>query len=123
LIQKSYLLLPLGWLILAVSPTLWGACIGIAVRMMGISINWTFSNVLIQYQVPDHILGRVFAIDLGLFTLASSTAMLLTGFFLDSFEIMPRNFVGGLAAASLVVALLWAVSRESVLRRENTERV
>jgi predicted MFS family arabinose efflux permease len=123
LIQKSYLLLPLGWLIFAVSPTLLGACIGIAIRMMGVAINWTFSNVLIQYQVPDHILGRVFAIDLGLFTLASSTAVLLTGFFLDSFGVMPRIFVGGLAAASLLVALLWAASRESVLRRGKTGAV
>jgi MFS family permease len=116
LIQKSYLLLPLGWLLIAVSPNLIVACLGIAIRMMGVSINWSYSNILIQSQVPDHILGRVFSIDLGLFTLASSTAIVLTGFLLDSFSYSPRGVVGGFAGAGLLVALIWAFSRVSVLR-------
>jgi MFS family permease len=120
LIQKSYLLIPLGWLLFAISPNLWGVCIGIAIRMMGISINWTYSNVLIQFQVPDRILGRVFAIDLGLFTLASSTAILLTGYLLDSFHIPPRSLIGGFAVTSFAVAVLWAFSRVSVLRAGKT---
>jgi MFS family permease len=123
LIQKSYLLIPVGWLLLAVSPTLWGACIGVAIRMMGLSINWTYSNVLIQYQVPDRILGRVFAIDLGLFTLTSSTAVLLTGVFLDSFQVLPRHLVGGFSASSFLLALVWAASRVSVLRKEKSKGV
>ena len=123
IIQKSYLLIPVGWLLFAVSPTLWGACIGVAVRMMGISINWTYSNVLIQYRVPDRILGRVFAIDLGLFTLANSTAVLLTGVFLDAFQLMPRYLVGGFSTATLLVTIIWAASRVSVFRKEKAREV
>lgn len=115
-IQKSYLLIPIGWLLIAVSPNLVVACLGIAVRMMGISINWSYSNILIQSQVPDKILGRVFAIDLGLFTLVSSTAIVLTGYLLDAFNFSPRWVVGGFAAASVVLAIIWAFSKVSVLR-------
>lgn len=118
LIQGSYLLIPLGWLLFAVSQNLWGVCLGIAIRMMGISINWTYSNVLIQYRVPDRILGRVFAIDLGLFTLANSTAVLLTGYLLDAFQLSPRHLIGGFSAATFIVAVLWAFSRVSVLRQQ-----
>jgi MFS family permease len=120
-IQHSYLLLPFGWLLIAISPSLLVASIGIAIRMMGISINWSYSNILIQSQVPDHILGRVFSIDLGLFTLTSSTAIVLTGYLLDSFDFTPRGVVGGFSTATLLVAVIWAVSGVSVLRSRSQD--
>ncbi|MEN8240343.1 MAG: MFS transporter [Chloroflexota bacterium] len=110
LIQKSYLLIPLGWIIFALAPSLWVVCVGAAVRMMGVSINWTYSNVLIQYQVPDRFLGRVFSIDLGLFTLANSTSVLLTGIFLDSFRVEPRGMLTFFAAASFAMGVVLAIT-------------
>ena len=88
--------------------------------MMGVSINWTYSNVLIQSQVPDRFLGRVFSIDLGLFTLANSTSVLLTGVFLDSFQVAPRSLLTFFAAATLIVAIIWAVSQNKLWDKRKT---
>ncbi|MEJ2758489.1 MAG: MFS transporter [Anaerolineales bacterium] len=89
------------------SPNLWVVSLGIMVRLMGSSINWTYSNVLIQTEVPDRYLGRVFALDLGMFTLASSTSIFLTGYLLDAFPLTPRNLGLFFALAGLFPALYW----------------
>jgi MFS family permease len=106
-IQVGYLLIPVGWALVAWSPNLWIASLGILVRLMGGSINWTYSNVLIQTDVPDRYLGRVFALDLGMFTLASSTSVFLTGYFLDTFALSPRNLGLYFGLGSLLPAVLW----------------
>jgi MFS family permease len=120
LIQKSYLLIPLGWLIFATAPSLWVVCLAVGIRMMGISTNWTYSNVLIQHQVPDRFLGRVFSIDLGLFTLANSTSVLLTGVFLDVFKVAPRSLLSFFAAASFSLAIIWAFRVGSLRGKRKT---
>jgi MFS family permease len=106
-IQYGYVLIPMGWAFVAWSPNLWVVSLGIMVRLMGSSINWTYSNVLIQTEVPDRYLGRVFALDLGMFTLASSTSIFLTGYLLDAFPLTPRNLGLFFALAGLFPALYW----------------
>lgn len=107
-IQYGYVLIPMGWVLVAWSPNLWIASLGILVRLMGSSINWTYSNVLIQTEVPDRYLGRVFALDLGVFTLASSASIFFTGYFLDSFGLSPRTLGLIFSIGSLFPALYWA---------------
>lgn len=107
-IQYGYLLIPAGWALVAWSPNLWIVSAGILVRLAGSSINWTYSNVLIQTEVPDRFLGRVFALDLGVFTLASSTSIFLTGYFLDTFGLSPRNLGLAFALGSVIPFVYWA---------------
>lgn len=106
-IQYGYILIPLGWVLVAWSPNLWIVSAGILVRLAGSSINWTYSNVLIQTEVPDHFLGRVFALDLGVFTLASSASIFLTGYFLDTFSISPRSLGLVFMFGSVIPAVYW----------------
>jgi len=106
-IQYGYLLIPMGWALVAWSPNLLVVSLGIMVRLMGSSINWTYSNVLIQTEVPDRFLGRVFALDLGMFTLASSTSVFLTGYLLDAYPLTPRNLGLFFALGTLVPAFYW----------------
>ena len=106
-IQVGYVLIPIGWGLIGWSPNLWVASLGILVRLMGSSINWTYSNVLIQTQVTDKFLGRVFALDLALFTLATSTSIFLTGYLLDTIEISARNLGWIFSIGSLLPVVLW----------------
>lgn len=108
-IQYGYVLIPIGWGLIGWSPNLWVASLGILVRLMGSSINWTYSNVLIQTEVTDKFLGRVFALDLAMFTLATSTSIFLTGYLLDTIEISARNLGWVFSIGSLLPVVLWWV--------------
>jgi len=107
-IQAGYWAIPLGWGLIAWSPNIWLAGLGVMVRLMGTSLNWTYSNVLIQQVVPDRVLGRVFALDLGLFTLATAIATYLTGYFLDTLPVSLRQLGGYFALGSLLPAVYWS---------------
>jgi hypothetical protein len=74
---------------------------------MGGSINWTYSDVLLQMTVPDHFLGRVFAFDFAVFTLAVSVSLWLTGFITDEFQLAPRSIVLILAVGSFAPLAVW----------------
>jgi hypothetical protein len=106
-IHAGYGLIPIGWMLMAWSPSLWVGGIGALIRLMGTSINWTYSNVLIQTEVPDRFRGRVFALDLGLFTLATSIATFLTGYSLDQTTIDLHGLGRYLAIGSLLPVVLW----------------
>ena len=60
--------------------------------------------------VPNHLLGRVFAFDFAMFTLAVSVSLWLTGFVTDTFHLGPRTIVLLLAAGSLAPLAAWAVA-------------
>ncbi|HLF24736.1 MAG TPA: MFS transporter [Anaerolineae bacterium] len=109
-ITAGFVLIPLGWWLLGVSPALELALIGVLLRGMGGSINWTYSEVLLQMTVPDRFLGRVFALDFGIFTLAVSASVWLTGFALDQLALDPRALTVLLAVGSLVPLVAWAAA-------------
>jgi len=79
----------------------------ILVRHMGGSINWTYSDVLLQRSVEDRYLGRVFAFNFAFFTLAMALSVYLTGLILDNTNITPRQLAYLLAAGSLLPLLPW----------------
>jgi MFS family permease len=74
----------LGWLVLGASATLFMVCMALILRAMGGSVNWTYSQVLIQKSVPDAYLGRVFSLDLAFFQLITVISTLAHGAWVDS---------------------------------------
>lgn len=106
-IQYGYVLMPVGWALVGWSPNLWVVSIGVLIWLMGSSINWTYSNVLIQTEVENRFLGRVFALDLGMFTLASSASIFLTGYLLDTIEITARDLGWMFMAGGILPVALW----------------
>jgi hypothetical protein len=106
-IREGFWIMPLGWAVMAWAPNIWMAMLGLLLNLMGGSANWTFSNVLIQTQVPDRFLGRVFALDFAFLTLASAGSLWLSGWLLDTLQLDPRALVYLIAAASVVPALIW----------------
>ncbi len=119
-ILAGYIMIPLGWFFsgIGVQVGLWVVSLAFLLRLAGTSINWTFSNVLIQLQVPDHFLGRVFALDLALFTVASSASVWLTGYLLDNTSIEPQRLVLYFAAGGVLPVVFWAFSLLSSRRAE-----
>jgi MFS family permease len=103
----GFVLVPAGWLLKGLGPTLWVVALGFMLRMVGVSINWTYSNVLIQMKVPGHFLGRVFALDLALFTMASVASIWLSGALMDRYGVSPRWIASGFGVASLLPIGLW----------------
>jgi MFS family permease len=100
--------MPIAWLIVGIAPSLPIVLLGCVLRGIGGSINWTYSEVLLQMSVPDQLLGRVFAFDFAVFTLAVSISLWLTGFITDEFHLAPRTIVLILAAGSLGPLAVWS---------------
>lgn len=101
-------LIVLGWLVVGLSPTLELVLVGWVLRGFGGSINWTYSDILIQMKTPSQFLGRVFAFNLAIFTLLMSVSTWASGELLDRFQMDPRTLSLWLSAASLLPVALWA---------------
>ena len=109
-ILGGFVCMPLAWLIVGVAPSLPIALLGCILRGIGGSVNWTYSDVLLQMSVPDHLLGRVFAFDFAIFTLAVSISLWLTGFITDEFHLTPRIIVLMLAIGSFIPLAMWSAA-------------
>jgi MFS family permease len=119
-ILGGFMCMPLAWLIVGTAPALPIVLAGCILRGAGGSINWTYSDVLLQMTVPNHLLGRVFAFDIAIFTLAVSISLGLTGFVTDTFHLGPRTIVLLLAMGSVVPLAVWAAALRWQNRRAQT---
>jgi MFS family permease len=121
-ILGGFICMPLAWLIVGIAPTLPVALAGCVLRGVGGSINWTYSDVLLQMTVPNHLLGRVFAFDIAVFTLAVSISLWLTGLVTDTFHLDPRTIVLWLAMGSLGPLGVWSMALRWQSHRPDTSR-
>ena len=119
-ILGGFVCMPLAWLIVGTAPALPVVLAGCVLRGAGGSINWTYSDVLLQMTVPNHLLGRVFAFDIAIFTLAVSISLWLTGFVTDEFHLNPRTIVLFLALGSLGPLAVWGAALRWQRRRAET---
>jgi MFS family permease len=116
-IGAGFVVVAVGWLLFGWAPSLPIAMLAMLLRHMGGSINWTYSNVLLQLRVPDRFLGRVFALDFALFTLAAALSVWLSGIILDNTALGARRLTLILALGSLLPLLPWAwLNRDDPLR-------
>ncbi|HVT02426.1 MAG TPA: MFS transporter [Thermoanaerobaculia bacterium] len=102
-ISAAVALFGLGYIGLASSGSLLIGSIAICLAHLGGGAQWLTSTFGLQREVPDHIRGRVFAVDYGLVTLTMSFSSLLVGTMSDRFGPRPATA----ATASLCIA--WAV--------------
>ena len=96
-----------GWLLLGIAPSLPLAAGALLLRSMGASINWTYSSALLQMEVPDSYLGRVFALDIALLTFTGSLSIWLTGLALDKLGTGPQGVSLLAAVVTAGPLLLW----------------
>jgi MFS family permease len=121
-ILGGFVCMPLAWLIVGTAPALPVALMGCILRGAGGSINWTYSDVLLQMAVPNHLLGRVFAFDIAIFTLAVSISLWLTGYVTDAFHLSPRTIVLLLAMGSVGPLVVWSAALRWQSRRAETSQ-
>ncbi len=92
------------------------AALALMIAHMGGSILWVFSTVLLQRDVPDEFRGRVFALDLVLFSLGFAVSNYFAGYFMDALHLDPRTIVTILGAYFLLPGVLWILSFRGVHR-------
>lgn len=108
LIVVGFALIALGWLVWGISPSLEVLALAVVVRAMGGSVNWTYSSVIIQQQVRDEYLGRMFSLDFAGFELVQSIGILVVGLAIDAFgDNGIQGIVFASALAAVVPLLLW----------------
>jgi len=110
----------LGWLILGWAGVIAVVCIGLILRGTGGSVNWTYSSILLQRTTPDHYRGRIFAIDMAFFTLATIFATLVQGWLIDALGKTNPSIAQNISVISVGTAALsvlpllgwgWAIRR------------
>ncbi len=104
----GFALIVIGWLLWGLAPSLELLTLAVIVRAMGGSINWTYSSVIIQQQVPDEYLGRMFSLDFAGFELVQSIGVLVVGFAIDAFgDGGMQAIVFASALAAVAPFLIW----------------
>lgn len=107
-IGGGFAFIVVGWWMLGASPTLLIASLAVVVRAMGGSINWTYSSVIIQEATDDAYLGRMFALDMAGFQLATALSIIVTSLFLERLGNVQAPLIANYTgAASLVPLLVW----------------
>ena len=103
----SYLWGALWYLGFAASRHVIPAAVCIIIAHIGGSTIWVFSTVLLQQTVPDEYRGRVFAAELGLFTLTASASFFVYGWLMDVGGLSPRATVALMCVGLLTPAVFW----------------
>lgn len=96
----SYMIM--GW-----APILPILLIATFIRGVGGSTNWVYSSALLQMMVPGNLLGRVFAFDIAMFTLASALSTLWVGWARDSLGLSPHQISLALGVVPIMVTIGW----------------
>jgi MFS family permease len=95
------------YLAFAHAPTLSLAALFAVGAHAGGSIQWVYSTALLQMSVPDRFLGRVFALELAMLTLAMSLSTYFTGWGIDHAGLSPRQMATILGLSFLVPGVAW----------------
>jgi predicted MFS family arabinose efflux permease len=126
LISFGFILAVLGWPFLGWGSSLFIVAIGIFVRGLGVSINWTYSNVIIQKTAPNAKLGRMFSMDMLGYYLASMTSTLAHGWLIDTLGVERISWIvwGTMIVASIPTLIwFWAVQYLEKIEAENPQMV
>jgi predicted MFS family arabinose efflux permease len=117
-ILMAYLLMIGGYLALGMAASLPVILLATFARTIGTGINWVYSTSLMQMKVPSHYLGRVFAFDMAMMTLASAASTVGAGWAKDSLGWTPAQLALALAAITLPSVGGWAIFMALDLKKQ-----
>ena len=106
-ILLGFLVGGLGYLGLAIAPTLLAACAIIVFAHAGSSTVWVYSTTLMQLQTDDRFRGRLFSAEFGCSMLMMSVSSYLAGFFIDH-GARPQTIAAAVGVALALPAMAWA---------------
>ena len=117
----AYLLMGASYVLIGFSPSVWVACVCIALAHSGGATTWVFSTTLLQLRSEDRFRGRAFSADLGLCMLMIAVGAFVTGRLVDA-GISTRVLVSAAGLCMFVPVGLWAWAMR-LMRRKDVERV
>jgi predicted MFS family arabinose efflux permease len=106
-INIAFFVSSLFYFMFAWAPALPLALIFVVGAHSGGAIQWVFSTTLLQMAVPNRFLGRVFALEMALLTLAMSVSTYLTGWGIDHAGVSARQMAMLLAGAFMIPGFVW----------------
>jgi MFS family permease len=101
-----------GYAIFALSNNVWIGMAGTFVGHAGGALVWTFSNVIVQASAPDHVRGRVMALDSVIMSSVLAFSALLAGAIASATD----PHIGALSTVcmALVGAVIWMAASRKV---------
>ena len=117
MITFGFILSAAGFFGVAWSPTLPLFLLAILVRTFGSGIGWIYSSALLQMDVPAQYRGRVFALDMAVYTLAATSSTLAAGIAFDGLRLSPREVAFGAALIAVGVTITWQIYHRAYLKR------
>jgi hypothetical protein len=106
-ISIAFFVSAIFYLLFSGSPSLTPALLFVIGAHSGGSIQWVFSTTLLQLTVPNRLLGRVFALDMGFLTLALSVSTYMTGWGLDHAGLSVRQMAALLGITFIIPGIVW----------------
>ncbi|HEX7247269.1 MAG TPA: MFS transporter [Actinomycetota bacterium] len=108
-----------SYMALGLAPSLTIAAMVIFVAHLGGGAQWVLSTFGLQVLVPDHIRGRVFAVDFAMITLSLAVSSLVASAIADSAG--PRAAALIVGALAVVWAIVWTLLTRSIRRTTGAE--
>jgi|GEM_PF-3272338 len=105
----TYMVSFIGYMVTGWGPILLVLLLGTFIRTVGGGTIWVYSSSLLQMIVPDKYLGRVFAFDIAMMTLASSISTLWVGWARDSLGFSPYQVWLVQGVIPLVAMIGWLI--------------
>jgi len=102
----GFTLLTLGWVIIGQASALWIVALGLGVRAMGGSANWTYSSAMIQQTTDDQYLGRMFSLETTLMHTIGILSTIGTGALIDSLGTGQVHIVAWIIAGLSLIPLI-----------------
>ncbi len=106
----SFFVTAAAFIAFSCSPTLLPALLFLMIVYMGSSNIWVMSTSLLQINTSDHVRGRVFSVDFGMFMLMIAVSNYLMGLGLDTWGFSARQLAAGLGFVMIVPGILWMVA-------------
>lgn len=114
----TYMASFMGYMITGWAPTLLVLLVGTFIRTVGGGTIWVYSSSLLQMIVPDKYLGRVFAFDIAMMTLASSLSTLWVGWARDNLALSPYQISLIQGIIPLVAMIGWLIYMNLRFKRQ-----
>jgi len=109
----------IGWVAVGAATTFVLLCVGLFIRAVCGSTNWTYSTIALQKTVPNSYLGRVFSLDMAGFYLATVLSTVAHGALIDTVGSDNVRLIAlGTGVVALVPALIWGLLTRRFERRE-----
>jgi MFS family permease len=119
LIVIGFILATLGWLLIGLAGSLVIVALALLVRGGGGSANWTYSSAILQKQVEDRYLGRVFSVDFAVFQLVTVISTVAHGGIIDLLGAEQINLIAyGTGIISLIPLVAWFVALPRIERHD-----